>query len=899
MTIKKRILAALLSAALLPLLLVAAMSFFYARIHLESQALSHMASTATITAEGIENMAREWIADIQAAQEYYNIKTNLPKCVEWSGVPTDPRYIAARTTLDAQLRALQTIKGYHNIILLAPSGKIVYASDASSAVEQGMEFRDPSGRSISELRQRVGFGSVTHNHRERGSCIYLTAPVASPSGGILGVIVFDIPLDPLFDMTAHWRRESRTGEVVLAERDRMGGQFISPLRFDPDAITTREIVFGSTDAIPMQKALLGENGQGRSVDYRGVEVLAAWRSISIIPWGFVVKIDAGEAFAPVAGLAAPLAFLAGMVLLFVIGASWLAAHGITKPLRELERGVAEIGTGNLDFRIETVSVDEVGKLSRSINEMAGRLKEITASRDMLNAEIGERRAAEEKFRVIYSCVPCGLVMLDAEEKVAMVNPEAERLLGYSDFELVGGAIAPFLGADEQPLLAAIFEGRRGITRVAGRIRTKAEKPLLARITFSPVWNDAGNVVYCIMLVEDITEETRRENQLRQSQRLEAIGQLAGGVAHDFNNQLTVIQVYLDKILRSMPQDSSERDRLLKIQKVVDRSATLPKQLLLFSRQVPMQKETFDLNHQVIEVLELLEKLLGERITVSLRLADDLLPLAADRGNMSQVVTNLVLNARDAMPLGGKITVSTTNEVVGEDYRRQHPYARCGSFVRFSVQDEGTGVREDVGEKIFDPFFTTKPEGKGSGLGLSVVKGIVDSHGGWITFESEKGFGARFDVFLPVATGEERAAPREALAPYGRVSPRGERILFVEDEAPLREAVTECLLEDGFRVSACGSIAEARRIFASEAGRFDIVLSDVMLPDGNGAEFVMEAKKIRGDMKALLISGYAADINLDGDTWSDGTPFLAKPFKIGVLMRRIREVLGPTGAEVAK
>jgi PAS domain S-box-containing protein len=296
----------------------------------------------------------------------------------------------------------------------------------------------------------------------------------------------------------------------------------------------------------------------------------------------------------------------------------------------------------------------------------------------------------------------------------------------------------------------------------------------------------------------------REEQLRHAQKMEAIGRLAGGMAHDFNNQLAVIKGYVDLLIDPLPEGSTSRSDLLKIRKAVQRSATLTERLLVFSSKQQMELRPLDLNRQTSDIQKMLARLLGENVVIDLDLEEDLQAVNADPSNLDQIFANLAINARDAMLEGGTLTFQTRNVTIDEAYCERVPGARPGPFVRLAVTDTGTGMSEEVRSGLFEPFFTTKEPGKGTGLGLSIVYGIVQAHKGWITVESRMGAGSMFEIFLPVVEkGEEVVHLEEEPAPLARFKGRKERILLVEDDLMVRDMIEQALMQRGYdvRVSA--------------------------------------------------------------------------------------------------
>ena len=375
--------------------------------------------------------------------------------------------------------------------------------------------------------------------------------------------------------------------------------------------------------------------------------------------------------------------------------------------------------------------------------------------------------------------------------------------------------------------------------------------------------------------------------LLQAQKMESIGQLAGGIAHDFNNQLGIILFDVDLLLEIVPVDDPAHTDLEKIRKVVMRSAELTRKLLLFSRRQHLDPQPLNLNQHITELQKVLSRLLREDIAVELALAPTLSSINADPGSIDQILINLAVNSRDAMPSGGNLLLTTSDIEIDTIYCRTHPQARPGRFVRLAINDDGSGMDEATLARIFEPFFTTKAVGKGTGLGLAVVYGIVEAHKGWISVKSTIGQGSSFEVFLPSLVGikpeETPATARDDLQ-----TGNGERILLLEDEPDLSERTQRALNRSGYTVRACATLSEARRIL--QDGHFDLLLADLVLPDGRGSNLVLEARERHPNMAALLITGYSDDRMDWGDIKSLGITVLQKPFSAADLLDQVRQVL---------
>ncbi len=396
------------------------------------------------------------------------------------------------------------------------------------------------------------------------------------------------------------------------------------------------------------------------------------------------------------------------------------------------------------------------------------------------------------------------------------------------------------------------------------------------------------------------EKEKAQAELLQAQKMEAIGILAGGIAHDFNNLLTAIQGCADVAMLELDKSDIIYRDLQEIQSASGRAADLTRQLLLFGRKQPLKYDVIDLNLHIENLLKIFHRLIGEDIGISIDFEPNLWNVNADRGSMEQVVMNLVVNARDAMPEGGKLTLKTENIVLDKPAAQMIPEAKPGEFVCFSVSDTGIGMDMETSRHIFEPFFTTKGIGKGTGLGLSVIYGIIKQHNGWIHVYSEPGQGSIFKVYLPAVINREKQSDIEKA---GKKFPKGngERILIVEDEEMVRSFTRKALAKNGYKVSAAANVNEAKRIFTSKKGDFELLFSDVVLPDGNGIELVDQIILEKPQIKILLASGYTDKKSQWPLIKKRGFEFLQKPYDLGGLLRTLKEVLdtGTSGREVAK
>jgi len=541
----------------------------------------------------------------------------------------------------------------------------------------------------------------------------------------------------------------------------------------------------------------------------------------------------------------------------------------------------------------------------------------TSSRPILDAEgrpvgitgvitdIDERKRMESalvesegKYQTLFRQARDGIVLLDRETgTIVDCNPEFERQTGRSLAELQELRIWEIRPPEK------IEPARRKFFEIAERGYGGADELELLRpdgstlpVEFDGRAVELGGKDYIQDHFRDISEKLalrQREEENIRLQKMEAVGRLAGGVAHDFNNLLTAILGFTDIVLDEVPEDSPIRSDLDEIREAARRGGLLTRQLLAFSRRQTLLKKVLDLNELLGGMTAMLATLLGENIEVRLDCAGDLMKVRADAGQLEQVVMNLAINSRDAMPDGGRLSVRTENIALGREDSEQIEEAYPGQFVRLTIEDSGQGMDLKTQQRVFEPFFTTKVEEKGTGLGLSSVYGIVKQHGGWINLYSEPGQGTVFRIYLPGITSPavaKKGKPGEGEKPEGS----GERILMVEDNEGILNSQIRILRRAGYDAIGVGSTADARRILAREKEGFDLLFTDVVLPDGNGLDLAEEQIKKQPGLGILLSSGYT-DLKENGARIRElKLPFLQKPYLAGNLLEKIGEILKPEG-----
>ena len=489
-----------------------------------------------------------------------------------------------------------------------------------------------------------------------------------------------------------------------------------------------------------------------------------------------------------------------------------------------------------------------------------------------------------------------LIVTDPDGNIRKANQAALDLLEYNEQELIGkpiGTIFAKEGAEElksffTDIPEALFK-REVIRNYELTYVTKSGRRIPMSFNCSVMRDEKGEILGLVVGAKDISRTKEVEAQLRQTQKMEAVGQLSGGVAHDFNNVLTAILGCTELALMTVKEDNPLYQDLNEIRKASIHAANLTRQLLLFSRRQPMELIPVELNKLIKELFKMLNRLIGEDISLITDLEPDLWWVKGDKGTLEQVIVNLVVNARDAMPNGGKITIKIRNAHVDQGYCKDYRYARPGRFIFLSVQDTGTGMDQATIDRIFEPFFTTKASGKGAGMGLSVVYGIVKYHEGWVNVESSPDNGSIFGIYLPAVSRrpeEERKSPVSLEALRGR----GERILLVEDEEVVREFATRVLSRNGYAVFTAANAQEAIDIFQKKGNNFDLIFSDVVLPDGSGPKLVEQLLKLKPGISVLFTSGYSDEKSDWRTIRKGGHLFLKKPYLLADLLRTMRDAL---------
>ena len=508
------------------------------------------------------------------------------------------------------------------------------------------------------------------------------------------------------------------------------------------------------------------------------------------------------------------------------------------------------------------------------------------------------RESEGRYRSLVETARDVIFTVSPDRIIITLNSAFETITGWSQVDWIGKPFNPLVHPDDLPLANERFQ--RCLREEKNlpyelRILCKSGVYKIGEFEVTPLVQDR-RVIRVLGIVRDITERKRAEQemavlqeQFHQSQKMEAVGRLAGGIAHDFNNLLTVIKGYSQLSSMELNEGDPLKVNIEEIQRAANRAADLTRQLLAFSRRQVMEMKVLDLNTILRDLEKMLHRVLGEDIELVTFLAEGLGRVKADRGQIEQVIMNLAVNSRDAMPSGGKLTVETANVELDEDYARNHVAVTPGRYVMLSVSDTGVGMTPEVRERVFEPFFTTKEKDKGTGLGLSTVYGIAKQSGGNIWVYSEPGQGTTFKIYLPRAD-EPLQEVREKVVkeelPHG-----GETILVVEDEEKVRKLTVEVLMRHGYRVLEAANGPKALLICESNKGPINLILTDVVMPAMSGRELTKKLLLLHPEMKVLYMSGYADNAIVHHGVLEEGMNFIQKPFTIDGLTRKVREILG--------
>ena len=585
-----------------------------------------------------------------------------------------------------------------------------------------------------------------------------------------------------------------------------------------------------------------------------------------------------------------LVLLASLAVAFLLSSR--LQRVISGPIRELADTALSVSIReDYSIRARKRGNDEIGLLIDQFNGMLDRIQQRDSALQEAQNELENRVAERTSYlNALIENNPLAILVLDSEQKVQLCNPAFEKLFQCALQQTIGKPVVE-LFPNEKMLAEASADSEGTSYRASVSLTTRRRRKdgsyvdvelHLVQLTVR------GRVLGSLGIYQDVTQRGMLERQLRMAQKMEAVGRLSGGIAHDFNNLLGVILGYIQLIKRDLVSGNSMYEYAEEIEKASRRAVSLTRQLLAFSRQQVLEPVILNLNTLLADMQKMLPRLIGEDIELKLIIDPVLGQVKADPGQLEQVVMNLAVNARDAMPEGGELTIQTADAEIDVAFALEHPGSVPGRYVMLAVTDIGTGMDPETQAQIFEPFYTTKGRDKGTGLGLATVYGVVKQSNGYITVDSEKGKGSTFTIYLPRV---ELQVPAPSLSsPETPVIRGSETILLVEDAEPLRMLAQLLLKENGYRVVTAADGSEAQQVAAQISGSIDLLLTDVVMPGINGRVLAERLAPSHPAMKVLYMSGYTDTFIAGHGVLQPGTHLLHKPFTEDVLVRKVREVL---------
>ncbi|MFZ1203988.1 MAG: CHASE4 domain-containing protein [Candidatus Acidiferrales bacterium] len=748
------------------------------------------------------------------------------------------------------------------VVVLDPSGRKVFASGFNLA---GMEAVPPPA----DLDRHLRFGSpfLIRNGEVKdvegllmlasGPVLVASSPIltSSAAGPAAGVLIMGRSLDSdeiaRLDAMTHVSLEIDSADSPSARADLAAA---SSAKASEDTVFVRPYPGDSLAAYESLSDIYG----------KPVAVLRVLLPRTIYQQGQTSSIQFLLLL-----MAAGFAF--GAIVLYLI------ERVVLSRMADLSDHITRVGTGgNLAARVPLSGHDEVARLGATVNGMLDDLERVQKARH------------EERTRlaVMIENMPAIIWTTDADLRFTYHTGAALETLGFHADEALGKTVFEYFGT-EDPNFPAIAAHRKALAGATLSFELDWQKRSFDCYV-QPLRGADGNLIGVIGVALDVTDRKHLTDQLRQSQKMQAIGELAGGVAHDFNNLLMVVKGHAQLLLQRMPKDASLHHSVEQMEKAADRAASLTRQLLAFSRKQVLQPRVLDMNDVVGGMIKMFSRVIGENIEMAFVPGANLGRTKADPGQIEQVLLNLVVNARDAMPDGGRLTIETANVQLDHTYAAGHVAVEPGPYIMLTVTDTGCGMDAETQSRIFEPFFTTKEAGKGTGLGLATVYGVVKQSGGYIWVYSEVGCGSTFKIYLP-QVAEEVEAPVVTSETGGSLAGT-ETILFVEDEQSVRELVRDYLRGEGYSVLDAGDGIEALQVAAAHNGPIHILVTDVVMPRLSGRDLAARLSAERRNLKILFISGYTDDTVVRHGVLDGGVAFLQKPFNLKALAEKIREVL---------
>ena len=774
-------------------------------------------------------------------------------------------------------------KSIHTISIISSDGKVLTSTDLSAV---GSDF---SGEKFfKEGKERVSVAEKRTVAPELPE-IVASAPLSNISTGKpIGVIVNFIHISELNSIlerieTEEYELEKRITEAEL-KRHRIKIYLVNKekrLISKPSSVKDIELNH-IMDTLPVRKALeSNEEFSGFYDNYKKIRVAGASEYLSEMNWVLIMEEDIDDILAHTRIIGRNMLFTASIVIGIIILLFIVFFKNVVMRIQKVSAAVDDIAKGNYNITIPMRDEDEIGVLSRSFNRMASEINrrtiEIKESENKLKeaqriAKIGNWDWDIVKNELHWSDEIYNIFGLNKEE-ISLTYETFINLIYPADREFVKNSVYDAL-YNKKPYSIdyriVLTDGKEKIVHGEGMV----------------ILNGNDEPVRMLGTIQDVTEKKKLEDQLKHSQKMEAVGILAGGIAHDFNNILSAIMNYSNLLIMKRKEDEMTKKFAEQILEASRRGAGLTRGILAFSRKQPMNMQVVDLNEIIRMVEKMLKRMIGEDIELTIRLKDKPLIVNVDEVQIDQVMMNLSTNARDAMPKGGSIIVSTDIFELDEGYIRSHGYGAAGDFAMISFRDTGIGMDEETRMRIFEPFFTTKEFGRGTGLGLSISFGIIKQHNGFINVYSEPNKGTEFKIYLPITSEKPRVIESVEVT----LSLNGtETVLLAEDEREVRETTKAILEEHGYKVIEAVDGEDAVQKFIENKDGIKLIISDMIMPKKSGKEAYDEIRKISPDIKVVFMSGYTADLLTEKDIHK-GLDLILKPVASKELLKKVRGVI---------
>ncbi len=764
----------------------------------------------------------------------------------------------------------------HLNILAADMQGNNYGSGVAAPGVRHLNYRDKEWF----IKARKGAPVVGNLHISklfRAPAVMIAMPIVNNQGRQTGVIGLPLNLPRLAEkLFTTWHLPEKSNITVI---DSQGNVII-------DTHHEENIGANIRNRAIVQKAFSMPAGSEELICPDGIRRLHSFSSVPGSGWKVIVGVPTQKAYSHAYAMGGHYIVMLLFVSLIALGLSLVLSMRITRNLSSLVHGLGEIERGNLSFTLTLTGHDELMDVAESFNKMVLKRKE------MENAV----QRSEAFLSSVLEGIGEGVVVIDRDYRIISANKGYCSQVKMPCDDIIGKHCYEISHRIDEPChekangcdcaVKKCFETgepHRAIHTHYDRTNT----PFYIETNAYPLKDAAGQVVSAIETLMDITEKKALEAQLMQAQKMESVGLLAGGVAHDFNNILTAIIGYANLLRMNMEKDSQSAAYVEQILASSERAANLTRSILAFSRKQIIDPKPMLLSDVITRLQKLLLRIIGEDIELRTSMPPQENAVMADVGQIEQVLMNLCTNAKDAMPDGGILMIETELFEFNEEYIKRHPFAKIGKYMALSVSDTGHGLDENTKERIFEPFFTTKETGRGTGLGLSIVYGIIKQHNGFINVYSEPGKGTTFRIYLPAIEKDAAALAAPALTP---VIGGTETVLLAEDDAAVRELTQNILEEYGYRAILAEDGEDAAKQFMANPGSIDLLVLDVMMPKKSGKAVYDEARERKPGIKAIFMSGYTANMIDKKGILEAGIAFIAKPFSPNAFLRKVREVL---------